>query len=334
MRLADAAEGDKTTSDAEGGRDAEAFDAREEGAPSRAPCLSKDDCDLDHPICTWPAGSCVAATVPYCGLPPAPRGATEIRSLGETCSVPKSVPSFCPEGGCGCDVGLVCVSSRWLTQTNTKDYQVTDGQCFEACDPCASATTCIQGRGCYALADGGGFCHPSPLPELGEVSPLGICAQPAAAETPVMGGRCAYLCRPEASSSEFFFVSTSPDCPSGELCTSSGMFMPEGFRSSICVEGSFVAWGTLCKDEPNKYCPLPCQPIGSPKICSPDCQSEPCPDGLGCFPIYTGGQVLNLCVGDGVIPYHGLCAEDRNCLGGMRCRPGNEEVPYAKSCLL
>ncbi|MBW2732444.1 MAG: hypothetical protein JRH20_08610 [Deltaproteobacteria bacterium] len=310
-------------------------DATDGGLP-KGPCLSQSDCSAGD-VCTFPEGLCMAATTARCGLPPPPYTSPFMRKLGEKCTFPASgytLPACQPPcEGYSCEASLVCVPNLWAMHPRA-EYQAIAGLCLHGCDPCADDSGCWEGQDCYAMANGGGFCHPSPLPQVGKASILSICAMRPARSLPVAGLTCAQYCRPDDSSRDlnYTYAGTSADCLSGEICTGHWSSLGD-WDSFVCRTGSLTPWGTLCYQD-SGACPVSCASLDpGAAICTPYCDQEPCPDGLDCFEIVNNTTTSSLCIHDGVIPYGRLCAEDRNCQAGLRCTP-HELIPEQRTCTL
>lgn len=277
-------------------------------APTRCDstaCPKGQVCDFDSAVCVAPPQSA-------CGMPPAAGGGEG--DFFATCLF---------DGTQGCRAGLACVPWARYLNPNTNAYDVAEGRCRIACDPCQPS--CPKGSGCVLLPSGGGFCNAGPLREVGD-----FCFEHCKGSLTCSDGIstiCRFPCRPNELATPnwplIYSEYPSDDCPQGDMCVFDGETFIQGQRSPYysCQPTSFKVAGDFCPYLVHCRAPASCEELGSPglRLCvGPDCRNTPCPPSAGCYPPLFGGSDYQ-CIRYGLLGQQDPCIEDVNCRPGLVC---------------
>ncbi len=280
-------------------------------------CISSE-CDPGQ-VCRFDTGRC-GAVDSLCGWPSSEGGSVMRYNQCNT------------ENPCG--DGLFCLASRYVLDPSTEEYGLGDGRCMPTCDPCAPS--CPSGLHCVALGERpGGFCLSGSLIEVGSPcgARIGSCVSDAMCAPDVR--ICEAICRPLDPSWEtaaFDSGFPSDDCRAGELCRRPMGSSERG--SFVCHRGEVVAIGQACDFETFCEPGIPCSTVpmmdwGSPyALCSYDCQTTPCPDGMDCVDLRDPHTFsFHTCVPNHALPYGAKCVEDHHCSEDLVCRSGYCQLP-------
>ncbi|MBW2732620.1 MAG: hypothetical protein JRH20_09510 [Deltaproteobacteria bacterium] len=263
-------------------------------------CATKADCPEAF-ACELGLAGCVERR---CGLPTGAEGSGE------------------QEEGCEpgeCSAGLTCVSTTLAIREERLQIGIA-GTCLLACDPCTPA--CPVGVACIQLPTGGGYCAHEGLADEGEA-----CAGRGCQGKMGCSGVCKRVCEPEGLVAMGSATSSS-DCLAGELCIYRGASTLNG-NTFFCEVGETVEDGFACDGFHRLFCKGPTRCEQPLDLCQRRC-SEGCAPNTRCSTVWVLSMAKVICVGDGAVPFGGLCGEDANCREGLACV--GEDVD--KRCLL